>query len=202
MDFVKLEDLACKVRSLAGYTDGDAPLSVDIAVSVLGRPRVALCDGDAGGRYSHGRITVGRRCPDINFGVAFGLAQWALLTQTAFAGRRSEWDEAGRLLGAALLAPPRQVRAAYDRFGEDLLGLSTFFRVSQTCIALRLGEVFGWSSAVVTQSGRVLARDPKWLELPALAIARGLTAIPGIRRTQFERGLPLDDGRIALRYIA
>jgi hypothetical protein len=77
---------------------------------------------------------------------------------------------------AAAIVPPVALRAAYDAWGLDLAPIADEFCASQKTVALRLGEVMGWSVAVVGTLW-IARAGPAWL--PGDAALRRLVADGG-----------------------
>ncbi len=203
MDHRDYEELAAVVRRRAGVGAEDLPLATEIACRILGPKRVVFGLAGTSARFEHGRIIVPVDHRDVNFVVAHELAHWALETIAGFTGTFLETEDAANFVGAAICAPADLVRRAHAHYVEDILPLSKVFGLSQTCTTLRLGEVLHSSRAVVTVTGRVLARDAAWrTHIPALEIARGRMTMKGVRKVRFEPGLDVDQGRVSLRQIA
>lgn len=111
---------------------------------------------------------------------------------------RDDWmeQEADRF-AAALLMPWRAFGLMRDEFGDDLEALANVFQVSQTAVALRLGEVGGASAVVVVTPEHVRARAFGQMELPTPDDWRDYARMtddelrrvgPGIRKTEITDG--------------
>jgi len=104
-----------------------------------------------------GTIRVRRRLPPARegFAVAHELAEWAL------AGHLDEEAEASaNLLAACLLMPRPAVLAAVSAIGRDLAALASAFVVTETAMALRLAEIDGTPTLVVSRSWAWVRGEP------------------------------------------
>jgi pimeloyl-ACP methyl ester carboxylesterase len=59
-------------------------------------------------------------------------------------------EEIANRLGACFAAPRPAFKRAWQKFGADLEKLAAYFIVTQSLVALRIGEVVGVSCALVT----------------------------------------------------
>jgi len=131
------------------------------------------------------RIVVSRSLPRAYalFFVGHELAHWLM----DLCGVKNDDNEeaAADYLAAALLAPRETFRAALRELGEDLPALANVFHVTETCAALRLGEVTGQPLAVVTPH-RVHVRGPEEWVWPDEMTLRAWTrkTPPGVRSTR------------------
>lgn len=127
------------------------------------------------------------------FAVCHELAHWALGI-----GSESDADEqVCDALAACLIAPRAAFAAALTRTGEAFRPLARSFVCTESCMALRVGEVTGKSLALVTPLN-VRVRGTSWswppeTELRRIAGAR--TSLPGIRRARLRD----DPRRIVVR---
>lgn len=200
-----LEGGASHIRTSAGFGSKELPRAIEVAVRTIGPEAVVLGDPGIRGRLVHGRIVVARDHPDINSAVSAALGRWAL-EREGFTGTFAKWKDASAYVGAAICAPPKLVLRAYALHGENLRALSRVFGMSQTAMALRLGEVLRSPRAVVTVEGEVLARHvlggEGWRARPCVALARRRLRVAGVRRTALRGGCGVDRGRVELRRSA
>lgn len=97
---------------------------------------------------------------------------------------------------AAILAPRRAFARALRDLGDDLPALADAFRTTESCVALRLGEVTGEPIALVSRR-RVRVRGAAWgwpAEEDIRRIARG-SLPPELRAMRLQD----DDSRVFLR---
>jgi hypothetical protein len=165
--------------------------SVRLAVALLGERCIRLADRrELPGRSAlawagaHPVIHLRRDLTpcQINHAVAHELGEWLLHTWR-YRGREAE-NLAGRI-GAALCVPREAFHVAWHDVGDDLSELSRAFTVSESLIALRIGECIGYPTALLTPR-RVLTRgapwkwptrDGDWRKLVAHASAAGLVRL-------------------------
>ncbi len=105
------------------------------------------------------QIWVSRRLGDFErrFAVLHELGEW-WLGRLAFGGPEREATADG--IAAALAAPRALYRPLAERLGFDPPGLARHFAATQTCLALRYGEVTG-RPVLVVDRGQAWARgDP------------------------------------------
>lgn len=131
------------------------------------------------------RIVIGRHLPPLyaHFAIAHELGHY-LLRQHGYDG--DDEERAADFLGAALIAPRRAFLAARRAVGEDLPDLARAFGMTETAVALRLGEVCHVPLAVVAPQ-TVRVRGPEeWVwpdESTLRRWARGRVQ-PGIRKVR------------------
>lgn len=94
----------------------------------------------------------------LNHAVAHELGEW-LLRVWRYRGNDAE-NLAGRI-GAALCVPREAFHRAWLEVGDDLTELSRAFTVSESLMALRIGECAGYPTALITPR-RVLTRGLVW----------------------------------------
>lgn len=94
----------------------------------------------------------------INHAVAHELGEW-LLRIWGFHGPQAE-DLCGRI-GAALCVPRPAFHLAHSELGENVSALAQAFTVSESLMALRIGECLGHPTALVTPR-RVRTRGAEW----------------------------------------
>ncbi len=88
-------------------------------------------------------------------------------------------------IAAALVAPQRAFRAALRDHGEDFAELAEDFLATETCMALRLGEVEHVPVCVLSEGGVRRVRGPAWTWPQDPTTASG----PGLRRARLrDRG--------------
>jgi hypothetical protein len=197
-------DLAVReIYERAGMNPARAVGSIRLAVALLGERCIRLAArGELPGRSAlvwpgpqpviHLRRDL-TPC-QLNHAVAHELGEW-LLHVWRYRGNDAE-NLAGRI-GAALCVPREAFHRAWRDVGDDLTELSRAFTVSESLMALRIGECAGYPTALITPR-RVLtrglvwpwpSRDDHWPSLIARAPAAGLLRL----RIRDARG------RIALR---
>jgi hypothetical protein len=141
--------------------------SVRLAVALLGERCIRLADRrELPGRSAlawagrHPVIHLRRDLTprQVNHAVAHELGEWLLRTWR-YRGREAE-NLAGRI-GAALCVPREAFHVAWQDVGDDLSELSRAFTVSESLIALRIGECIGYPTALVTPR-RILTRGFPW----------------------------------------
>jgi hypothetical protein len=177
--------------------------SIRLAVALLGERCIRLADrGELPGRsalvwagpYPVIHLRRDLSACQLNHAVAHELGEW-LLHVWRYHGNDAE-NLAGRI-GAALCVPREAFHPAWLDLGDDLTELSRAFTVSESLMALRIGECAGYPTALITPR-RVLtrgflwpwpSRDDDWPNLIARAAAAGLLRL----RIRDARG------RIALR---
>jgi hypothetical protein len=146
------------------------------------------------GRY---RIFVRSEAEDRNFVIAHELGHWALRLAMYDGAREEEFADR---IGAAIVAPPAAVRAAYHFFGENLSALAKHFGSTQSLVVLRLAEVLCQDRALLSpERARVLAANgPLATATPEelRAWAKGRSP-KGIRKAHLRSGY--DRGRVAFR---
>jgi hypothetical protein len=139
----------------------------------------------------HGRTLIfvrPRLSPEsFRWAVLHELAEWHLQR----VGYRSEdVEQAAELLTAALVVPRESYRGALRVHGEAWEQLALGFATTQTCIALRHGEITGEPLAVVAPA-TVRVRGQEWAWPPEPELRRLARATrPGLRR-----GVLTDDRR-------
>lgn len=191
MQLADCEGLAARIYQEARAEPDDPPGPVALAQRWLGRaalvrvPRGVL-PGAAASRLVHGqrRIMVrqGLAPGCLTWAVAHELAELALLEEGYF-GR--DIEQLADTIAACLIAPRAAVRqiAAGLEPEEQMVALAEAFRVTDTCAALRIGEVFG--TPIVVVASKVRARGdafgwPAEHELRRLGRAKALPV--GVRR--------------------
>jgi len=119
----------------------------------------------------------------FDFTVAHELAEWYLkrigIRPTDPVAKERCCDG----IAAALIAPREAFQDSVREHGDDFADLAYDFRVTQTCAALRFGEVSNEPLAVVGPTVRVRGRAWRWgtdADVRRLAAA----ARPGLRKTQ------------------
>jgi hypothetical protein len=105
------------------------------------------------------QIWVSRRlgASDRHFAVLHELGEW-WLGRLDFRG--PEREAVADRIAAALVAPRQRYRPLADQLGFDPPGLSQHFAATQTCLALRFGEVTGRPVLVVDRTQAWARGDP------------------------------------------
>lgn len=156
----------------ASALPGDAVLA-----RVYGEPRI----------YVRSKLTAERS----RFAVAHELAHWAL-------GDAADGDELERLcdaLAAALIAPRRAFQSALRESGHRFAPIARWFVTTESCAALRLGEVTGRPLALVTpRLVRVRGDEWGWPPEPEIRQLARAKRLPGVRRAKLRD----DPRRVAL----
>ena len=198
---LSLEFLAREVRDRARISPVEVVSAPRIALRLLGPTSVRVvphlstraCLAKVGGGH---RIFVRANSPDANFDVAHELGHWALREVAGYVG--DDEEALANLVGAALIAPPPAMRAAYDAFGKAPARLAKCFAFSQTAALLRIAEVRGDELAIVTKNANVMLRTQgrfPWAVDDARRWARGRAPrdVVKVRLTG-----AFDQGRVAL----
>jgi len=117
---------------------------------------------------------------EVNHWVSYQLVKW-YLTHHGYDG--AQVDSVVRRIAAAVCVPTPAFERARGDFGDDISGLGKYFRVSQSLMALRMGECTGAPTALQTAT-QILVRgdywnwpatEQDWAQLFRSAHARGLT---------------------------
>ena len=184
-----IADLAVREIYQRAHADPERPPGcVELAVALFGDRCIRLAErrelpGRSALVWPDGEPVIhlrrGLTARQVNHAVAHELGEW-LLHIWAYHGPDAE-ELSGRI-GAALCVPRPAFHAAHRELGEDLPALSETFTVSESLMALRIGECLGYPTALVTRH-RVLIRGNPWpwpsnLDGPSLvrnAVALGLT---------------------------
>ena len=202
---VEIEALAIEIRRAAGASDEAVISVVDVVVHWMGAGSVDVVDrmvGRASLVVVNGtpRIMAKRGAADLRFAVAHELGHWALRYLVRIALDHVTEERAANTFAAALLAPAVLVHRAYAFFGENIGVAADRLHLSQTSLALRLGEVRGDPRAVVTRSGHVFTRNAN----ATLTRERAVDAVRGraprgLAKARLRGGI--DEGRVALRAV-
>lgn len=193
-DGADAEGLAKWIYDAAGFDMADPPGPVRLAkaleIDVKTAPRRHLWGHGTKVRIQGRRViyVAPKLAPEHHaFAVAHEIAEWQL------DGR--EDDETEGLcdaVAAALIAPAPAFRWMLDDHGPDLITLAEGFSTTQSCVALRLGEVTGRPMALVSpRLVRVRGDDWGWPaedEIRRLSRARSLpTELTAVRLTDDPR---------------
>lgn len=152
-----------------GEGDGEPPRVVDLAKRVLGvgvqvvHARALPGDGALVNLLGERRIYVRRGLsPErLRWAVAHELGHHALGIDSS----TSDNEDACNAFAAALLAPSRAFRAALAETGPSYTRLARWFLTSESCAALRLGEVTGCPLALLAPARvRVRGAEFSWPE--------------------------------------
>lgn len=154
---------------------GPLALAARLGIPVLRAQRRGF-DGDA---WTDGlSIIVAPRLPleRLVFAVAHELAEWVL------GSRADETTEALCDAAAAAIVAPRDAFLDWHAdVGDDLPALAAAFRVTETCMAMRIGEVTGRPVIVVAPDhAHVRGEAWEWGDLVALrsrALPRGVERV-------------------------
>lgn len=201
LDLFDLEALAQDVRARARVRAPEVIDAITIARRVLGAGRVHRVPGfsttgmlvPVDGEY---RIFVRRHAADENFILAHELGHWAL-RQARYVGPDEETF--ANHIGAAIIASPTALRAAYAHHGENLPAIARVFAATQSFVVLRLAEVRRDERALVSRDA-VRIRTTGAFTWPApYEVRRWKDERPprGVQRAKL-RG-PYDAGRVAFR---
>lgn len=182
----EIEALAEEAIRAAGFDPADLPDAVRLARRLVGPVRTfapACLPGDAvlarvGGER---RIYVRGRLPPIRL-------RWAVLHECAEAllegggYRERDVEVVADRLAASLGVPRPAARKACRQRGPEWRQLALDFRTTQSCAALRFGEVTGWPTLLVTpKSVRDRGEPYHWPSNEELLTRR---KIPGIVKTK------------------
>jgi hypothetical protein len=162
-----------RLYAQAGITTSEACGSIRLATAILGArcirvvPRETIPGNAAlswAGRRPVIHIREGLTRHQLNHSTAHELGEWHLRT-SGYAGPDPE-ELVGRIT-AALCVPRRAFHAARRRLGENIPALSRAFGVSESLMALRIGECLGHSTALITKRRvRTRGRRRDWPETP------------------------------------
>ncbi len=153
METENAEGDAALLLRLAGYDTLDAPSAYSVAYALgLTVHGVMPTEVWGNGEVDGNRILVRSGLPldQEAFVVAHELAEWHCGRCHYRFGGIAEKENYCNSIAAALLAPWQAFRAAARAYGARFNLLSCEFGVSQTCAALRFGEVTGTPVALVT----------------------------------------------------
>lgn len=192
------EGVARWLYELAGFSEGEPvgprKLAKALGVGVEVAPRRGLWK-DATMTTVLGKRVIWlapRLSPErTTFAICHELAEWAM------AQRRDEGIEGlADAAAAAILAPRQLFREALGALGSDLPRLAHEFRTTETCVALRIGEVTAEPVALVSpQLVRVRGEDWCW---PGEQEIRRLSRTDGAQLLRVVR-LTDDSRRVFLR---
>lgn len=176
-----------------GRDDDEPPIVLELAADIVGGDPVIVVPatevwgfGEAE-EVEPGRwkifVCEGQPDPELAFTICHELAEIHVLKL----GVRLPWREKEDLcnaIAAALVAPRRAFLDALADHGEDFGELALDFLASETCMALRLGEVRKVPVCVVSEDGRRRVRGPAWSWPDDVRADR-----PGLRRARLrDRG--------------
>ena len=198
-----IERVAMDIRRGAGFGDEHTVhvgqvvrhwMGVDVLMVEPGQLQLGTLLRTAG-RW---QIAVVETAMDPRFVASHELGHWVFrhLHGMTFASLDDE-ERAANVFAAVLLAPAKLVTRAHAHYGENVRGIASGVRISQTSTVLRLGEVRGEDRGVVTPGGRTLLRGTTLTRESAIAAARG--KVPGLARTRLRGGI--DEGRVAVRVV-
>lgn len=189
-----LDDIEGEAALMVG--DGsEAPKVVALARRVLGGPGTVLTvharalPGDACLATVHGQRRIylrsGLEPRRLRWAVAHELGHLALELDSS----TRENEDACNAFAAALLAPRRAFQRALAETGVSYTKLARWFATTESCVALRFGEVTDVPLMLVApQRIRVRGAEFVWP-------AAGSTRLPGVRRATLRD----DHRRVALR---
>lgn len=137
--------------------------------------------GDAALVRLHGRpiVFVRRKLsPErLDFAVAHELAEWHL---ARVGYREIDVEDVADAMAGALVAPRDAYRAALREHGATFAPLAADFRTTETCVALRLGEVTGRSLVLLGPRVRVRGDEFAWPPLDELRRVARAGGAPGV----------------------
>lgn len=185
------EVLARELYVSAGLDPSTAPGAPRLAVAVLGGSCIRPVARDempgnallqrAGTRWVI-YVREGLDASQLNHAIAHELGEWFLRCRGYV---EADVEELSGRVAAAVCVPSLAFSAAYASVGDDLPRLSRSFCVSQSMMALRIGECVGTSTALVTKHVVRTRGEPNdwpttrdgWVALVARARSRqfGLT---------------------------
>lgn len=201
MDGAEVEGTAEALYAEAGFDPREPAAPVRLARALLGPRSVfsvhaSSLPGDAClvrleeqyRIYVRARLEPRRR----RFAVLHELAEWHL-HRVGFQGQ--DIESVADALAAALLAPRQQFLRALTATGYRLPILARHFEATESCVALRAGEVTGEPMALIAPlTVRVRGADWSWPTEPELrVVSRG--KIPGVRKVSLRSQPP----RVVLR---
>lgn len=166
--------------------DREPPDVLELAQKLTGAPVVTIphrgLPGDAmlATVHGHRRIYMRSGLPGqrLRWAVAHELGHLVLGLDSS----TQENEEACDAFAAALLVPRRAYRIALVETGDDYTNLARWFGTSESCVALRYGEVTDEPLALIVPS-RVYVRgfDFAWPEESDL---RSVALLPGVRKAR------------------
>jgi len=201
VDYAEREGIAAAILRDAGQGDDEPVRLARLVIAHLGSRATEYLLGlrhDAELTHIHDewRIRV-RHCLPLErriFAIAHELAEWWLRVRECYAA--DDVEDVANYIAAAIVAPARAFQRAVVALGHDLPALSDAFRVTETCAALRLGEVLHVPLAVITPRC-VRVRGPEawvWPDEETLRQWAQGRWVPRLRRTK----LTDSQGRIVL----
>jgi len=163
----------------AGFDPADPPDVEQLAAAITrvvahhGISAPARFVASTGELWLNPRLSPRRRA----FSIAHELAE-RHLARSAYEG--DDVEARANAIGAALLVPAPALRVAIRSVGRRLADLAEVFDVSQSIVALRLGEVTGSPLALVMDRRVAVRGEPFAWPSPArlVAIAGGREAVP------------------------
>jgi predicted transcriptional regulator len=194
------EDVAARLLHRAGYDLDDAPGPVRIAHG-LGVEILRVAPEECWGRGEAARdcdliyVRAGLAPEELAFTIAHEVMEWHLARAPHPLAHGPQKEAFCDIGAAALLAPRRAFYEDARHHGPDLSRLGRRYGITQSCAALRYGEVTGAPTALVAPM-TVRLRGLPWGWPPRAQMRRlaCLPAMPGMIRTR----LGDDRARVAL----
>lgn len=196
------ENIEGEAACMLGCDDEEPPDIVRLARRVLGvsvqvvHARALPGDGALVTVHGQRRIYVRSGLPQVRlrWAIAHELGHLALSLDSSC----RENEDACDAFAAAILTPMRAYRLALRETGVSYRRLAQWFVASESCVALRLGEVTGQPMALIAPSRvRVRGDDYAWgTEQNVRALAQK-TSVAGIRKARLRD----DRRRVALSYL-
>jgi hypothetical protein len=181
------------VHRAAGF-DEDEPVPIlDVARAYLGGPESIRtldrwhCPGDGFSTQVRGRRVIFLRSglpPErVRFALAHELAE-CRLDEVGY--REEDRETVANVMAASHLVRPRPLRAALSR-GATIAEIAHEYVLTETCIALRIGEATGLPLAVVSPLAvRVRGEPWGWPESTTEIRRLGRLAVASLRRLELQ----------------
>lgn len=195
-----VEGDAALVLRTHGQDEGEPPRLLELVKRALGvgvqTVHAWSLPGDAALATVHGqrRIYVRRGLPPerLRWAIAHELGHWALGLDSS----TRENEDACDAFAAALLVPHGAFRSALKTAGSSYTKLARHFVTTESCAALRFGEVTGVPLALVAPARVRLRGDGHaWPGEEALRSLAKEPRVPGVRKVRLRD----DARRVALR---
>ncbi len=188
----------------AGFDPDEPAKMLELARRLLGKQNVEGVHARGLGQAHAALVTINgerriyfRRCLPpvlVRFALAHELAHWALGLDSSTAENEAACDS----LAACLIAPRRAFQTALRETGLRYPKLAQWFAATESCMALRVGEVTEAPLALITpKSVRVRGADFGWPSESNLRILARTGPLPGVRKAVLRD----DRRRVALRGI-
>lgn len=155
MNLGELETVAESMLQSAGMDDGEAHKMTDLASSLLGKGAVRVVPHKALPAKAQLATVNGRKMIFIQKGLTSSMSRWAVAHELAHWGLGIDSSHPHNeviceALAARLIIPRRAYAAAANRHGHQYRRLAKSFVTTESCVALRHGEVSGRPLALIS----------------------------------------------------